>query len=87
MKKLIPFSFIKYFNVFGKNYSVKQMYLIVIYCSEIIVLKEVSLKEISNMVITALVTLYIHIYLTVNFHRQIHFMLCYEKYNISFSIF
>jgi len=46
MKKLISFSFIKYLKVFGRNCSVKQMYLIVIYCSEIIVLKGMSLKEI-----------------------------------------
>lgn len=40
--------------------SVKQMYLIVICCLELIVLKGMSLKEISNMFITVVVTLYIY---------------------------
>lgn len=53
MKKLIPFSFIKCLNVFGRNCSVKQMYLVVIYCSEIIVLEEILLKEVSDIVMTS----------------------------------
>lgn len=66
---MIPFSFIKYLNVFSGNCSVKLMYLVVIYCSEMIVLEGILLKEVRIIMITSGFTVYILIYVMFNFHR------------------